>query len=110
MDTFGLDVGRCPTPRQGEVLPAPSARPKDVPKGERRSQTSKPPNFQTSFSPEEGLGGHGEIGLGGQGGVGGLDRGDEGGGVGRGGGKFLDVEEVGALGGDSLGAFGEVVG
>ena len=25
------DVGRCPTPRQGEVLPAPPARPMDVP-------------------------------------------------------------------------------
>ena len=32
------DVGRCPTPRQGEVLPAPPARPMDVPEGRRSSK------------------------------------------------------------------------
>ena len=33
---FGLEgVGRLPTPRQGEVLPAPPARPMDVPEGRR---------------------------------------------------------------------------
>ena len=32
LEDWGLGgVGRCPTPRQGEVLPAPPARPMDVP-------------------------------------------------------------------------------
>ena len=56
------------------------------------------------------MGRHSEVVFGGEGGVGGLDRGDEGGGVLGGGGNLLDAEEVGALGGDSLGAFRQVVG
>ena len=40
-------VGRCPTPRQGEVLPAPPARLADVPVRRRGNQASKPPNFQS---------------------------------------------------------------
>lgn len=70
----------------------------------------KSPSFQTFLFFEEGLGGHGEVVFCVEGGVGGLDGGNEGCGVFGGGGDFLDVKEVGAFGGDGVGAFGEVVG
>ena len=65
-------VGRCPTPRQGEVRPAPPARPADVPDrdapgdaqeiqevheiqerpcGATGEPPTKPPSFQTSKPP-----------------------------------------------------------